>query len=224
MARLLRTSRLTTKCDLDLDDFAPAYSLEKEKGNIYWLHSDADVTDVWKKNTEQPVFLAVEYNIPDVIVKIVDAGADINTIDTQANEAIKRFEDDSSNSLHGSSLLDAIKAKISSIEDTLVKELDLAKPITMEDNQVYLAGKNPGSYEHWYLSKTVESAVNAVKDWEEFRTDKMVQDKDQRGKPEKKDALRALQKRFTHIENQLSQRVSHPTANFTSSVVRPWGV
>lgn len=220
----MKATRLTFACRLDLDDFAGAYSVEKEKGKSYWLDRNADVSDIWKKHTKQPILLAVEYDMPDVIVKMVDAGADINTVDTQALEAIKKFEDDSSHSLHGSSLLDAVKAKISSIEDALVEELDLAKPITMEENQVYLAGKNPGSYEHWYLSKTVESAVNAVKDWEEFRTDKMLQDKDQQGKPEQKDALRALQKRFTHIENQLSQLVSHPTAYFTSSIVRPWGV
>ena len=193
---------------IDLDDFMAAYSHAKEKCTSYWWgRNDADVSGIWKKHTEQPVFLAVENDMPEVIVKMVDAGAEINAIDIKAHEAIAQFNDQNNHSLHGGSLLDAVKAKISKIEDVIGYQLELPKPITLEDDQAYFDATAPGSYERWYLSKSVEVARNIVEQWQDFRKSRLDQEDERPGKQQRVDALRALQKRFTDVKEKLLQRV-----------------
>lgn len=192
---------------IDLDDFATAYSLEMESGTSFmWRDQDVDVSSIWRKCTEQPILLAVRTDMPEVVVKMLDAGADIDTIDTKAHEAIERFKDDIKHQLQGGSLLDAVQARIQTLEDALGCELGLSKPIVLEDDRAYLKGKDPGSYEYWYLTKTIEVARNVVKEWKICITKNENDEGDRRRKQQKNDTLRALRDNFIHLKDQLSQR------------------
>lgn len=206
---------------IDLDDFAAAYSLARESSTSYWYGNDkADVSEIWKKHTQQPIFLAVDNDMPDAIVKMFEAGADINALDTKAHEAIARSKDDNQRLPRGSSLLDAVKAKISKLEDALGRQTEFPRPITVEDDQAYLEITDPGSYEHWYLSRTTEAARNVVKEWEENRTRRLDQEKDRPGKQQSIEALRALQKRFVSLKDHMSQMVRIQSAPISSPAPR----
>lgn len=190
---------------ISLDDFAAAYSLKKESSPSF-MYPDEDVSVKWKKNTEQPVLLAVESNMPEAIVKMVDAGADINTIDNKTHEAIERAVYDSKHAIPGGSLLDAVKARIASLKTALSRELGLPEPVILEDDQVYLEGTDPRSYERWFLSKIIEVAKNAVKEWKNCITKTINQEENRHVKQQRNDELKALLQRFVSLREQISQR------------------
>lgn len=145
--------------------------------------------------------------MPEAIAKMVALGANINTEDTEAFDSITRFKADSSNHLHGGSLLDAVEEKISSLQDALDYQLELPQPITMEDDQVYLKCTDPGSYEQWYLAKDIEVAKRVVGQWGDFIRSKLEQEKDRAGEEQRIDALKALQQRFVGLKDQLLRLV-----------------
>ena len=196
---------------IDLDDFATAYRTAQENKNTNWpRREEDDISGVWKTQVQQPIFLAMDNDMPEITAKLLEiGGGDINTLDTKANETIKRFNDHVNYSVWGGSLLDAVEAKISHIESTIGRKLRLPEPIDLEDDQAYLSNAAPGSYEHWYLSKTVEITRNVVKAWRKERKNKLDEEENRSSKQKKIDALKVLKKRFLKLRDELLEQVCH---------------
>jgi len=196
------------KPSIDVDNFAAAYTQKNENRPTYgWRGCDTDVAEIWKKNTVQPIFLALKNDMPSVIAKLLDAGVDINAMDIEGYEAIARYKDGVGYAVSGGTLLDAVVARIRDLDSATNHHFELPKPIALEHDPAYLKASNPGSYEHWFLSKTVHVARNIVQQWQEERDGKLQQQEDQRGKQQRVDALRALQERFVSVRDRLLQMV-----------------
>lgn len=197
------------KPSIDVDEFAAAYAKTSEDRMTYGLRDrDVDVNEIWKKKTVQPIFLAIKNDMPCVIGKLLDAGVDINTIDIEGYEAITRYETGGVGYIvRGGTLLDAVVAKTCDLESALNNHLDLPKPIALQEDQSYLQASELGSYERWYLSKTVHVAKNIVQQWQEEKTSRLKQEEDRLGKQQKVNALRALQELFVSLKDRLLQMV-----------------
>lgn len=191
-----------------LEEFTAAYSSQKDNSlSFYWrIRGDEDVSVKWKKNTKQPVLLAAEHDMPEIIVRMLDMGADINTLSPSAHEAITRWEDDNETRLDGNSLLDVIKDRISALTSALEARLELPEPITVEDDQAYLAAADPRSYEHWYISKNIEVAKTVIEKWQNARTSKLDRENTREDKIKGLDRIRALLQQFVRVQDQLLQR------------------
>jgi len=195
----------------DLDDFAAAYSHALGNAPSYWRKDDdTDISKIWKEEVAQPVLLAVEHEMPAVIMDMVEAGADIDTIDREAHQSISRLSEGEKFNLQGGSLLDAVTMKISSIESAINFHFQLPEPRELMDDQTYLEATTPGSYERWFLSKTVEMANNVLKQWRNDRNERLTKEEERPGKQQRVDALRALQKGFVGLKEKLLQRVCVP--------------
>jgi len=196
------------KPSIDVDDFAAAYTQKNESRPTYgWRGCDTDVAEIWKKNTVQPIFLAMKNDMPSVIAKLLDAGVDINAMDVEGYEAVARYKDGVGYAVPGGTLLDAVVARIRDLDSAMNHHFELPKPIALEDDPAYLEASNPGSYERWFLSKTVHVARNIVQQWQEERDGKLQQEEDRRGKQQRVDALRALHERFVSVRDRLLQMV-----------------
>lgn len=198
------------KTAIDLDDFAAAYSQSQESSTSYWRsRAESDAYEVWRKKIQQPVFLALEYDIPESVIWMLDTGVDVNTVDTKAYETIASFKDGIDYTVKGGSLLDTVEARISYWDSSSIgHRAKLAKPIDLHDDEAYLEGTASTSYEHWYRSKTIEVAKNAIKEWHLARESKLEEEENKPGLPQKINALRALQQRFVELRDQLLKRVS----------------
>lgn len=207
------------KPEISLEDFSAAYTLTKEKITSYWSHDTTDVAEVWKTHTEQPVLLSVDSDMPDVVLRLVNAGADLNVLDPVAYRAVARFEDKNNSNhyyynyrgsdtfLQGGSLIDAVQARISKLESIVSNQFEVPQPITLEDDQTYLKGTAADSYGHWYLSKTVEAARNIVEEWHEHRKSRLDEEKNSPDKQRRLDALRVLRDSWIGVKDRLLQRV-----------------
>jgi ankyrin repeat protein len=128
----------------------------------------------FRRTIQQPVFTAVDCDMPSIVSMLLDAGADANDLN---QAAWSQIEDDYS--YHNNpprSLLDAVRAKI---EDARVFLKDqtgevptfhlpygkTSAPIPLEDNAHYLAPYDSSSYAHWATSKQLQDAkLNYEKD------------------------------------------------------------
>ncbi|KAL8950980.1 MAG: hypothetical protein Q9222_003014 [Ikaeria aurantiellina] len=194
---------LGAKPMITLDDFAPAYSAVKYQR---WAPQEDETTKIWKENVIQPIFLAIDNDMSEVAIRLLDLGVDVNAIDMQAMGSVHKYEQQGEGHLHGKSLLETVMSKIVNLEAAAGKRLKLAKPIKLQHDHVYTDGIKPGSYRHWYTSKCVETAKAAVIEWETCRTKKLEEDRDQVGQQDRLEALDALKSRFTNLKTELKKR------------------
>lgn len=190
---------------IDIDDFAPAYAKSQEEYS-YRTYDENDAIKTWKEKVEQPVLLAVENDLPDVVLKMIDLGVDINTLDYRAHVAVSKYEENNKNHLHGFSLLDAVNSKISDIEKAIENDPEFPDPLTLRSDKSYLRDMTAGSYEHWYVSKCVETARNILEDWKECKAKKVKENSERRGRQEQVEALSAMKSKYVNLQQQLSQR------------------
>ncbi|KAL8715453.1 MAG: hypothetical protein Q9220_000787 [cf. Caloplaca sp. 1 TL-2023] len=194
---------LGAKPIISLDDFAPAYSIVK--GQRSWSRNE-DTTQIWSENVIQPVFLAIDNDMPEVVIRLLDAGADIDTVDKHAMESIQKYERHGKGHLHGKSLMETVMSRVADLEAAAGKHLELPKPIKLEHDHIYTKGMKPESYRHWYISKCVETAKSVVNEWDSCRTKKFEEDRDQAGQQQRLDALNSLKARFADLLKQLKTR------------------
>ena len=206
---------------VDVEDFAKAYSAEKEANpDKFWRHNDDNLSKMWKENINQPVLLAVENEMPEIVIRMIDSGADINTVDAIGHTAIGQFEEDSSSRLRGDSLLNLVIIKLSKIEEAIDSRLELPKSVFIEDNEAYLGNLATDSYEAWYVSKTVEVARNVVKEWEDERTKQLAEDNAKPGRSQRLVILEALREKFTLLRSQLLERGAKNLGQMYPDMVR----
>ncbi|KAL8927248.1 MAG: hypothetical protein Q9208_002424 [Pyrenodesmia sp. 3 TL-2023] len=191
---------------IDLDSFASAYSAGKRERSSYgW--DDIDTSKMWREEVIQPIRLAVEMNMPEVVPKLLEMGADINTIDKEGQRNIAISKGNGlAFGLRGKSILDAVVAKISALEEAIGGKDDLPRPPVLQPDSFYLKNTEPGSYAHWYLSKSIETAKNMVRAWKECKTRKDKEEEERVGKQQRLSALEALKARFINLRHQLEKR------------------
>lgn len=66
----------------------------------------------WEDNFRQPVHVAIEWEMPSVVSKLIERGADINTLSPSGHQALHQYPRES-----GKTVLDAVQAKLQSFKD-----------------------------------------------------------------------------------------------------------
>lgn len=189
------------KAVIDLDSFVAAYTATEED-RPYYIR-DRDISELWRDGIAQPIFLAVENDMPDVAMRLLDKGADINTIDGDAYRSVKNFKANDKHHLHGNSVLDTIISKIEALDRAIDKKIELPRPPILQKDSTYLEGKKTGSYAHWYTSKSIEATMNIIAGWKKCISKKVKDEEDRPGKQARLEALKALKARFQDLQYQL---------------------
>ncbi|KAL9594575.1 MAG: hypothetical protein Q9219_006959 [cf. Caloplaca sp. 3 TL-2023] len=206
------------KPTVDLDSFAAAYSAAKENRS-YWRIEN--VSKVWREEITQPILLAVQNDMPEVIIKLLDAGADINTISKDAHESIAQVKANDKHHLHGQSVLDATLSKIKDLETAIERRFDHPKPPTLEKDSSYLKGAKAGSYAYWYLSKSLMSGKTIVDDWDKCRAKKAKEEEERPGKEQRISALKDMKARFVELHQHLERRGAKTLEELHPDISRP---
>lgn len=124
--------------EIFLNDFAASYNFVTESQGASFYHSN--LKDSYRQSVLQPILLAVDNDLPDVVNKLMDLGADINTIDTEAQQCLVESESkDTEQILKGKSLLDKVREKVTHLNEQARLEIDIPEPIMPEDDQHYLS-------------------------------------------------------------------------------------
>ncbi|KAI4673784.1 uncharacterized protein J4E84_010929 [Alternaria hordeiaustralica] len=208
-------------------DFATYSTVAKNKG-FHSAYSTAESNQkAFRENVEQPVFTALRYEALSIVLKLLDAGADINSLTPKAWCAL-----DKSNNTHDNdtgTLLDIVRYNVRKLQTFIEKgkvdgqdgwlcsegwvdridnyrRSEQFAPVPLKEDTEYLGGLEPGTYAHWMVSDQIDSAKRIYEqDLESHEKWKQSQ-KEPEGTSEKKSAVQALLKEFEALESELLRR------------------
>lgn len=208
-------------------DFATYSTVAKDKG-FYSAYNTAEHNQKeFRENIEQPVFTAVRCEALSIVLKLLEAGADINSLTSKAWCAL-----DKSNNTHDNdtgTLLDIVRYNVRKLRTFIelgkvdgqdgwlcsegwVDRIDNYRhteqyaPVPLKEDAEYLRGLVPGTYAHWMVGDQIDSAKwSYERDLERHEQWKQSQ-KEPEGTVEKKAAAQALMTEFEALESELLKR------------------
>ncbi|USP80657.1 uncharacterized protein yc1106_07931 [Curvularia clavata] len=178
---------------------------------------------VFKQQFEQPVFSGVFSDMPSAVRRLVDAGADINSLSKDTWQVI-RYPGSGRKDI--GTLLDVVRNKIRDLQTfTTIGKVEGAggcmgstgwietaynykcsPPIPLQDDNHYLRDLEPGTYAHFMVStqlkKAKETYQSELKSYERW----LESQKEPKGTSEKKAAAESLLKEFEALECYLVER------------------
>ncbi|KAF3031839.1 hypothetical protein E8E12_001475 [Didymella heteroderae] len=198
-------------------DFAAYIASYKTKWELSG-NSDHNLQN-FQKSFRQPVLTAVENELPSVVLKLLDAGADVNCLSGGAWRAVH----DGRNSYHESvqTLLDATREKIKTLKDWVEKEeksqamiMDIFgrqnhyhPPTPLQEDSHYFGQLKPGSYAHWTTMKQVQAAKLKYKvDLKRYEDAVKSMPKQAKGWEEKLAAVDKLLVSYKSLESAILER------------------
>ncbi|RMD43987.1 hypothetical protein DV735_g1143, partial [Chaetothyriales sp. CBS 134920] len=154
----------------------------------------------YKRSVQQPIVLAAKLDLPEVVSRLIDAGADVNTLPKAGWRWLEGNTDNGANK----SLLDLVRDRIGLLEKVNADGVVIEKPQPLAPDETYLDFPE-GSYQHWtathdlFQAKIVKKAQ--MKNYEEeLKEDAEVSEE---GAQEEKrlakatlDALRKVEKKI----------------------------
>ncbi|KAF2476310.1 ankyrin [Lindgomyces ingoldianus] len=158
----------------------------------------------FNKDVEQPIILAVQTELSDLVMKLLELGVDPNTLTKQTQAAMVNTWYQRYNKME--TLLDIVREKIKQLrnfEDTAEPELPEKN---LKDGVNYLEGLEPESYK-WFIAKIfIEDAQGSDKRALEAYEKRLKQHNERKGIEEKKAAVAALADQFEVVEKELIKR------------------
>ncbi|KAL1792278.1 hypothetical protein ACET3X_008785 [Alternaria dauci] len=182
----------------------------------------------FRQNVEQPVFAAVRSEVPSIVLKLLDAGADINSLTPKAWSVLSNNNNYQDNNT--GTLLDIVRTTMRKLRTFIeLGKVDgedgwlyssgwfdrihyhsgsqnRFEQIPLKEDAEYLQELQPGTYAHWMVKaqfetakKTYETDLKAHEEW------KKAQQKPN-GTNEKKAAVQSVLDDFGALETELLKR------------------
>ncbi|KAJ4983396.1 hypothetical protein SVAN01_11131 [Stagonosporopsis vannaccii] len=168
----------------------------------------------------QPVLTAIENELPSVVLKLLDAGADLNCLSPEAWRSVQEGRVGTYDTV--GSLLDITRRKIEILKEWTEKEeqgkvvttttrwghsTHIDPPVPLQDDAHYLEGFTPGTYAHWTVVKQVQQAkFNYKNDLENYEKAAKAVPKKAEGWKEKLSAVKTLLCDYQTLEAALLGR------------------
>ncbi|MCJ1387609.1 hypothetical protein MMC18_000452 [Xylographa bjoerkii] len=190
---------LGAKPQICFEDFLPSYN-----AFLGYHFSHEDRHHSFAKFVNQPIIEATQRGMPMAAEYLLQYGADMNTLTKDGgkllvSECERRYK-------VGTTLLDVVNEKIKDLEKAIETETPLAEPINLEDDSYYLGSCEPGTYQHWQLSKELATVKRIVHAWRQARDDTIKRHAEQKGLFEKRKKLLSLKVAFETLRKNIIER------------------
>ncbi|KAL5114283.1 hypothetical protein ACEQ8H_007852 [Pleosporales sp. CAS-2024a] len=237
---------LGAKAEVDFGAYITAF---KTKWNLRGLSEENE--RVFRCTFTQPVISAVEAEMTPVVLKLLDAGADVNTLSIGAWNALHQRSSYGNNDAH--SLLETVRKKIEKMREFMETSRDATshhnlggwkvhEPIPLKADAEYLEGHAPRSYTHLRIQIQIEGAKKVYDSQLKQHKDWLRSQEEQPHRIEaKRVAVQLKLTEFEDLESQLLERGAktydelHPNAkavnpqshfhlgnNYTPELPKPW--
>ena len=197
-AAALKLLELGLRPEIDFETWFKTVKSAFDSSENHWASDVKRNEEIFKKTVEQPVILAARNELPQVVLKLLELGADPNTLTTLGQQVV---EVPSTGAYHtGESLLDVIRQRIEQLDEYSAEELNVLPPLELEDDDFYLNGLQDGSYRHWVALISLEEAKKQYQRERVLYTDELHKQETRKGLQEKKDTIKQLIKGFKEAE------------------------
>lgn len=132
-----------------LEDFTALYHLRHGNQDL-----EKNMED-FRTALEQPVLTATRFEMAKVVTRMLDEGADPNTLTAEGWTAIQ--QEWARSHTTGSSLLDIVREKLAKLSDDSEPE-PTNTPKPLRDDAAYLSGLNSDTYKFWKASSDLTQA------------------------------------------------------------------
>ncbi|KAL4744531.1 hypothetical protein BDW72DRAFT_199497 [Aspergillus terricola var. indicus] len=183
----------------------PAISLDDYIEATKCWNPSVDYKKDFELNIMQPVILAIQQDMPAVAAELLARGADQNTLTRDGYRVLR--DEWSRNDRSGSSLLDYVQAKVTSLRKYEGEKVSAQKPTELHpDDSTYLQGLQEGTYQMWLAKESLrQKRERFVKEQEIYDEDVKEKEKGE-GLAEKKAAVKALLADYEQLETTLLSR------------------
>ncbi|KAL5409584.1 hypothetical protein PMIN04_010972 [Paraphaeosphaeria minitans] len=157
------------------------------------------------RDIEQPIILAIENELPEVAIRLLEMGADPDTLTKPTKESLDRDYNTSYTDMD--SVLDIVRKNITNLRDHVHGVKHTGKPskprINLRDDVDYLEGIEYGTYKYFVAKVQLERAKEEDKRSKESYEEQLKSCTERKGLEEKIEALEAMAKRFEELEQAL---------------------
>lgn len=187
---------------IELEDFVSAYNSSK-----HLSHRDPDEQrkQYYGKVTQPIVSAARQDAMVDIIIPLLNSGADVNTLTAGSWEFVQ--ESNRRWNIEDKSLLDLVRDRRKelerSIEDSSETKLELKQVEPLNNDDHYLQDFIDGSYQEWSASKDLETAKHIQSQRNKYFTNEFRKQTKGGVSLGKRDAIVALARKYKAVENRL---------------------
>ncbi|OAG06714.1 ankyrin [Paraphaeosphaeria sporulosa] len=160
------------------------------------------------RDIEQPIILAIENEVPEIAVRLLEMGADPDTLTKPTKESLERDYNTSYTDMD--SVLDIVRKKITDLRDYVREVKDSGRPsnprINLKNDIDYLEGFEHGTYKYFVAKAQLERAEEEDNRARESYEDQLKSYTERKGVEEKIEAIKSMEKRFEELEQALMSK------------------
>ncbi|KAF2192505.1 ankyrin repeat protein [Zopfia rhizophila CBS 207.26] len=156
------------------------------------------------KDVEQPIILAVQAELPDVVLHLLSHGVDPNALTKQTQNCLVdewyfRYNTPES-------LLDIVRNKIKKLKNFNDEKAPSLPELKLKEGVDYLQGIEPNSYKYFIAKMQIQDTKADDQRSKEAYEERLKKYNERKGVAEKKEAVEALAAEFERIETELLNR------------------
>ncbi|KIW13836.1 hypothetical protein PV08_06616 [Exophiala spinifera] len=191
---------------IDLESFAQAFK-RGIKGHV--TDDPEQIKTIYQQHVEQPIVLALNMEMIDLVSQLVDMGEDVNTLPTSAHQYLANAH------WRGEpkSLLDLVRDRAKSLESSLHPgpEATLEEPKSLGSDERYLSS-GQGTYQYWTAYHDLREAKLVEKYQREEYQHQLVSSSipAENGTQEKHAAIRDTLLKLSKLEQKLISKGAKP--------------
>ncbi|KAI9736997.1 MAG: hypothetical protein M1834_000586 [Cirrosporium novae-zelandiae] len=170
---------------------------------------------MWSSNVEQPIIVAVASDNVPIIRKLLEHGADPNTLTKGCAQDYLR-----STTLARGSLLDVVIHKLESMKEYDGKKVYI-RAEALESDEVYLEGLKEGSYKRALFETELAQAKLVHKTYSEGLEEELSHPKEEPGLQEKKAKIESLRHEFEELRKDLIKRGAKTLSELYPPKIQP---
>ncbi|OCK80768.1 ankyrin repeat protein [Lepidopterella palustris CBS 459.81] len=174
------------------------------------------------KSVEQPVILAVQTELPSVVLELLARGADINTLTKVTQNCVENEWQRRYNKME--SLLDLVQAKLQDLRNYKGEDSVFTFPeVLLIEGKDYLKDIEKDTYKYFVASIALKKAKEQDKISQENHQQTVKEARNRKGVAEKKKAVQALIVEFQELEAELMKRGAKTCKELLPDLVTPPG-
>jgi ankyrin repeat protein len=176
------------------------------------------MNQVYETSVEQPIIAAAMCEVPQIVQKLLDRGANVNTLSSNAYARIPN----PTYVRHGNShsLLDIVRGHVKQLKDYKGEKITTPDPpAALEQDAVYLEGLTTGTYRYWLAVHDLAQARSLHKLQTKWYQDSLTEAQISQSTNEKLAAMAEMLVEFEAVEKVLVARGAKTFKELHPSVV-----